>query len=163
MDIIRNDTAKQYKEVRKILRANNKIDTIQKDDFKIIRWVFYAVVVVTMLYVLTSCSMAASVDMSVKTLDKGINVNKYADAIYIIEGGKHTKHPYGILGHWHKSPRIICINTIKHQYRRWLKQGKPGAFTAFLGRVYAPVGCWNDVGTNQYWVRNLNYYLMKGE
>ena len=91
-----------------------------------------------------------------------IQANKIADAIYIIEGGRKTHHPYGVLGKWHKSPRTICINTIKHQYRNWAKSGRKMAFTAYLGHVYAPVGCNNDVGTNKYWISNLNWYIQKG-
>lgn len=62
--------------------------------------------------------------------------------------------PYGVLGHWHKSPRIICINTIKHKMRLW--DGR-GDFTVFLGKTYSPPSI------NPYWVRNVNWFLMKGK
>lgn len=84
-----------------------------------------------------------------------VNVEKLADAIYKAEGGSKTSHPYGILKHYKTTtPRQACINTIKHAMRDY----KSGDFISFLGSRYCPVGCSNDVGTNQYWIKNVKYF-----
>lgn len=79
-------------------------------------------------------------------------INHIADSIYLAEGGSKTRHPYGILGKWHKSPRTICINTIKHQLKRW--NGK-GDFIVFLGKTYSPPNI------NPNWVRLVKYFMRK--
>ena len=85
-----------------------------------------------------------------------------ANAIYKAEGGAKTKHPYGILAHYkHTTPRQACINTIRHARRDW--NGK-GDFIAFLGSRYCPIGASNDpTGLNKNWVKNVRYFLNKGE
>jgi hypothetical protein len=81
--------------------------------------------------------------------------DQLADAIFRAENSK--SHPYGILAHYkHTTPRQACLNTIVHAYRDW--NGK-GDFIEFLGSRYCPVGCDNDNGTNQYWVRNVKLFL----
>ena len=87
--------------------------------------------------------------------------NQIADAIYRAEGGSKTAHPYGILKHYKTTtPRQAAINTIRHARRDW--DGK-GDFISFLGSRYCPVGCDNDIGTNQYWIGNVNAILKGGE
>lgn len=88
--------------------------------------------------------------------------DQIADAIYKAEGGSKTAHPYGILGHWHQSPRQICLNTIAHARRDWNGQGD---FIAFLGSRYAPTkNCTNDPkNLNKNWVRNVKFFLKKGD
>lgn len=87
-----------------------------------------------------------------------IDVGKLADAIYLAEGGAKTSHPYGILKKYKTTtPRQACINTINHALRDF----KGGDFISFLGSRYCPVGCSNDVGTNQYWIKNVKYFYYK--
>jgi hypothetical protein len=89
-----------------------------------------------------------------------IDIERLANAIYRAEGGANTKHPYGILGHWHKPARVICINTIKHALKDF--NGK-GDFISFLGSRYCPVGCSNDNGTNRFCIKNVKYYYERGK
>jgi hypothetical protein len=86
--------------------------------------------------------------------------DQIANAIYLAEGGAKTAHPYGILTKYKvTTPRQACINTIAHAKRDW--NGK-GDFISFLGNRYCPVGCDNDNGTNQYWIKNVHYFLTVG-
>lgn len=89
-------------------------------------------------------------------------VNQWANAIFKAEGIR-SMHPYGILARYkHTTPRQACINTIKHRYSLWVNQGRPGNFIAYLASVYAPVGSNTDNGTNQFWAKNVSYFLNKG-
>jgi hypothetical protein len=89
-----------------------------------------------------------------------VDVERLATAIWHAEGGQHTSHPYGILAHYkHTTPRQACINTIKHQYKEYVRKGRHGPFIAFLGNVYCPVGALNDPrGLNANWVKNVTYF-----
>ena len=91
----------------------------------------------------------------------GYTSNQWADAIYIAEGGAKTRHPYGILAKYkHTTPRQACINTVKHKYRDWVKAGQQGAFLAYLGAKYCPVGASNDPdGLNKNWISNVKHWL----
>ena len=78
-----------------------------------------------------------------------------ANAIYKAEGGHKTKHPYGILSKYkHTTARQACLNSIRHRLRQW--NGK-GDFIRFLGLTYSPPSI------NPYWVKNVHYFLEKGE
>ena len=91
------------------------------------------------------------------------DANKIADAIYHIEGGSHTKYPYGIVSIKTNNPRQACINTIEHTYIRWQASGKTNNFYEFLARRYAPVGVSNDPhGLNRNWLKNLTNSLPQG-
>ena len=90
----------------------------------------------------------------------GYSVNQWCNAIYKAEGGQKTRHPYGILAHYkHTTPRQACINTIKSKYKAYKLSGLK---TPFLASKYCPVGCSNDRGTNQYWIKNVSFYLKQG-
>ena len=84
--------------------------------------------------------------------------NKIADAIYRVENSK--KYPYGIKSiNTHGDPvlaRKICLNTIRNNYQRWLKAGKPGDYLSFLGNRYAPL---SDSPLNKNWLPNLRRIL----
>ena len=84
--------------------------------------------------------------------------SQIADAIYKAENSE--KYPYGILTKYkHTTPRQACLNTIAHARKDF--NGK-GDFILFLAKRYAPVNCDNDNGTNQFWYKNVCYYLRKG-
>jgi len=153
--LIRNDTAKQYRSIRKLLHGNiPEHDEIQKVPL----WGR-----VLQIFAILLCIGGIAYILILPGCAYGYTVDQYANAIYKAEGGAKTRHPYGILAHYkHTTARQACINTIKHQYNRWTISGRKMPFTAFLGHVYAPIGCSNDVGTNQYWVKNVNWFLMKG-
>lgn len=113
------------------------------------RRIMWDIVVILLLLVLcigfAGCAQAYTLD-------------QYAEAIHKAEGNDN----YGILKHYkHTSYRQACKNSVKHRYRQWVAGGRKGAFTAFLGGFYCPVGCNNDNGTNKYWINNVNYWLIR--
>lgn len=72
-----------------------------------------------------------------------VNTNAIADAIYVAEGGKKTRFPYGIS--LKKSgiqtadeadARKICLNTISHALNDWRVGGSKGNFIDFLSLRY---------------------------
>ncbi len=74
-----------------------------------------------------------------------INTNAIADAIYVAEGGKKTRFPYGISAKKsgiqtkdEADARKICINTIGHAYSDWKAKGSKGDFIDFLSLRYDP-------------------------
>jgi hypothetical protein len=88
---------------------------------------------IALFFILTVCVKMAASD---------IDANKLANAIYIIEGGKATKYPYGVKsvvtrGNRAKA-RKICINTIRNTYKRWLEENKPNNFLDYLADRYCP-------------------------
>ena len=87
-----------------------------------------------------------------------------ADAIYKAEGAEKAKVPYGILSVKVKDEaeaRRVCLNTIRNNRKRFLKQTKYKTYLEFLASRYCPVGCENDNGTNKYWLKNVKYFLNK--
>lgn len=89
--------------------------------------------------------------------------NQLADAIYVVEGGSKTKHPYGIKSVKTKDPRAVCIKTIQNNHNRWLKANKPGKFLDFLANRYCPVAGKNltisEKKCNKNWLPNLKKVL----
>ena len=93
-----------------------------------------------------------------------VDVDRIADAIYVIEGGSKTKFPYGIRSIDTKGDvakaRKICINTIRNNHKRWLKTEKKSEFLSFLANRYAPIGAANDPkNLNSNWLKNLKTQL----
>ncbi len=89
-------------------------------------------------------------------------VNRIVDAIYIIEGGAKAKKPFGILSvpcNSYAACRKICANTVRNNYKRWERAGRPGDYLEFLAARYCPVGAENDNGTNKFWLTNLRRIL----
>ena len=89
-----------------------------------------------------------------------------ANAIYLAEGGKKAKVPYGILSVKVKDEqeaKQICINTIRNNRVRFAKQNKYTDFIEFLGSRYAPIqSVANDPkGLNRFWIKNVKYFLIK--
>jgi hypothetical protein len=95
-----------------------------------------------------------------------IDTERLADAIYMAEGGSHTRHPYGILKKYKTTtPRQACINTIKSALRRYDKSDKSVDFISFLGKTYCPTqGKYltnDEKRLNMYWVNNVKFFLKK--
>lgn len=87
---------------------------------------------------------------------------QYCQAIYIIEGGAKTKHPYGILTKYkNTTPKQACLNTVNHKHKDWVTQGSHGSFTNYLGSKYCPINSDTDDGTCVNWIPNLKFYLAK--
>ena len=82
---------------------------------------------------------------------------KIADAIYKVEGGAKTKHPYGILSVKTSNPRKVCLVTIYHNEVRWQDAGSKGDYLNFLADVYCPKSA-DPVG-NKNWKTNIHKFL----
>lgn len=70
-------------------------------------------------------------------------------------------HPYGIMVKFkNTSPRQACLNTVRHKYRNWVKEGYKGDFIDYLASRYAPLCAKNDpCNLNQYWAKNVRFFL----
>jgi len=91
-----------------------------------------------------------------------IPVDKIVDAIYRVEGGARARKPFGVLSvpcDGYNDCRRICENTVRNNFRRWEKAGRPGDYLEFLAARYCPVGAENDNGTNKFWLTNLRRIL----
>ena len=88
-----------------------------------------------------------------------------ANAIYRAEGGVKTKHPYGILKRYRTTTaRQACLNTIKNHRKRHASHDCGLDFIECLGGRYCPtIGATNDPqGLNKNWIKNVKYFLTKG-
>jgi len=79
---------------------------------------------------------------------------KIADAIYKLEGGTKTKHPYGVLSIKTNNPRRVCLVTIYHNELRWKSQGSHGDYLDYLADVYCPRSA--DPKGNKNWHNNIH-------
>lgn len=84
---------------------------------------------------------------------------KIADAIYKVEGGSKTKHPYGVLSVQTSDPRHVCLVTIYHNEVRWQSAGSNGDFLDYLANVYCPKSA--DPKGNKNWHTNIHKFLDK--
>lgn len=88
--------------------------------------------------------------------------NKIVDSIYLAEGGSKAKVPYGILSvkvSSKEEARRVCYNTVRNNWKRWEKAGRPGTYLEFLAKRYAPIGAKNDPwGYNKNWLKNVSFY-----
>jgi hypothetical protein len=150
MDIIRRDTARQYRSIRKILRGSEPEVFDHPPEMSLTKKILFTLGI-TGLVILGSCS-----------LSHAYTVDQLATAIGKAENSK--SHPYGIMVKYaHTSPRNACKNTVMHQYRNWLAVGHPGAFLGYLAAHYAPLNASNDPnGLNRNWIRNVSYFLREG-
>lgn len=170
--LMRKDTAKHMRQVHRalLIHTYEDEDKLEKSVSKFKTMVMAIVLIITLFLVFAGCSSVASASTASKAIISepniaGHSLNQWCAAIYLAEGGEHTKHPYGILAHYkHTTPLQACRNTVTHQYRQWLKSSKRERFLDYLARHYAPVGASNDPrGLNKNWVNNVEYYLGKGQ
>ena len=85
-----------------------------------------------------------------------------ADAIFKSEGSHKARVPYGVLsipvrGEAHA--RLITLNSIRNNWARWLKAGKPGDFVSFMAKRWCPPSV--DPTGHRNWVRNVKAYLRR--
>jgi hypothetical protein len=157
---MRQDTAKQYKQIRKILQSGRSEplpddDTAWMDESRTFNagMVIICLVLGFAMCLIASCAHAEMI--------AGYDVQVWANAIKKAENS--TSHPYGIMATFkHTSPRQACINTVRHKHRLWCKNscGKP--FISYLASKYAPIGASNDPnGLNRHWVKNVQHFLDK--
>ena len=99
----------------------------------------------------------------VKMAASEVDANKIADAIYIIEGGKSTKYPYGVKSVATKGNRAkarkICINTIRNTHKRWIADNKPIDFLDYLANRYCPPSV--DKMGNARWKVNIRKFTVE--
>lgn len=89
-------------------------------------------------------------------------VNRFADVIYKIEGGDRARKPYGVLSvkvNSKDEARRVTINSIRNNWKRWHKAGKPGDFITFMARRWCPPSA-DPVG-HRNWVKNAKFYMEK--
>ena len=82
---------------------------------------------------------------------------RIANAIYQVEGGTHTRFPYGIKSVQTHNPRQVCLNTIANNFNRWQRAGAHGDFLDYLANVYCPSSA--DKRGNENWKRNIHKLL----
>jgi len=112
------------------------------------------------LILLTACTAYAN-NFVPRTLSQQ---NALADAIYKAEGGKETRYPFGIRSvrcSGYEDCRVVCLNTIKNNIKRWEKsvnQGDDRDYLTFLWHRYAPP---KSHHLNNHWLTNVLYFLNK--
>lgn len=82
---------------------------------------------------------------------------RVVNAIYRVEGGEKARSPYGVLSVKVKSPadaRRVCENTVRNNWTRWEKAGRPGHFLDFLADRYCPPSA--DPKGNRNWKKNIH-------
>lgn len=90
--------------------------------------------------------------------------NQIVNAIYKAEGGKKAISPFGILSvtcEGFNSCRRVCFQTVRNNRKRYARYGYKQfkTFEEFLGSRYCPVSAHK---LNKNWVRNVRYFLSKG-
>ena len=86
--------------------------------------------------------------------------DRMADAIYKAEGGDKTRFPYGVKSVKVKDrqeARKVTINSVRNNWKRWERAGKPGKFVDFMADRWCPVSV-DPVG-NENWKSNVRKLL----
>lgn len=89
-------------------------------------------------------------------------VNKVVDAIYKAEGGRKTRHPYGILSVKTSNPRQTCFEVVNWRYVMWSSSSvlRKEPFLLYLSRSYCPLNDPRDIHKlNKNWVNNVRFFL----
>lgn len=122
-----------------------------------------------MRYIILNLTIYALLTINNTALASSINpnfANKIVDAIYKIEGAEKAVKPFGILSvpcDGYADCRQICLNTVRNNYKRWLKSDRSKTYLEFLANRYAPVGVSNDPNNlNKNWLSNLQRVLFEG-
>ena len=137
---------------------------------KTLAWVIYVGILTFILVGSTFLNIKYAHSAEENFLDTGMTqgeffahiqplVDDYVAAIYKAEGGAAAKKPFGVLSvpcSGYTDCKRVCENTVRNNYVRWIKAGRPGEFTAFLGSRYAPV---EAHPLNRNWVKNVNALL----
>lgn len=103
--------------------------------------------------VLCACIFIACGDVFARVPDA--EAQRIASAIYLAEGGKKARVPFGIESikvSGYENARRICINTIQNNHDRWIEAGSPGEYLDFLSRRYCPLN-------SAVWLKNVRYFL----
>jgi hypothetical protein len=81
------------------------------------------------------------------------DIQHIVHAIYIAEGGSHTKHPYGILSVHTKHPAQVCQRTIEHAAKDYKAVKVDRCFIHYLASRYCPAS--SDLQGNVNWNNNV--------
>lgn len=148
--LVNSDLFKTMRTGKRLLRAEYEYEYKNKVKSNYIGLLVAVLILLAVLFFMAGCACASEP-----------NYSQYADVIYKVENSK--SHPYGIMKKYkHTTPRTACINTMKHQYRNWVKAGSPGDYIKWLSYHYAPLNVSNDpFGLNRNWERNFRAILFK--
>ena len=97
----------------------------------------------------------AAPDPSAAVIDHAY-ANSIVDAIWHIEGGSKTKYPFGIMSvkcAGYDECRKVSMNTVRNNWKRWQKAGRPGEYLDFLANKYCPIE--HDPVGNANWKKNI--------
>jgi hypothetical protein len=89
------------------------------------------------------------------------------EAIFKAEGGYKAQYLFGIRSVSYNSfeeAEKICYNTVRNNRKRYKDYGYKNynTFLEFLASRYAPLNVNNDPNNlNQYWLKNVKYFLEK--
>ena len=89
-------------------------------------------------------------------LQASVDENRLADAIYVAEGGKAAKVPYGILSVKVKDEvdaRRICLNSIRNNQKRFGKVSDAD-FIRLMANRWCPIK--SDPQGNANWKKNVS-------
>ena len=154
---VRGQTAKQYREIRKLLRNSEPLYEIESKPSLLSKIGF--ALLITGICILGSCKLAHAQEFSDMA---------YVNAIYLAEGGNHAQYPYGIKSIKCTSEslcRNICLTTVRNNKRRYKEYGYKiyPRFIQFLGSRFCPTTDRNltqiERKLNQYWIKNVEYFL----
>lgn len=87
-----------------------------------------------------------------------VDAGKLADAIYLAEGGKLAKVPYGVLSIRTSNPRQVCLNSIRNNQKRF-GDVSDAEFINCMADRWCPSSA-DPVG-NRNWKRNVTYFYFK--
>jgi len=91
---------------------------------------------------------------------------KLCRAIFQAEGGHRAQYLYGIRSVPYSDvldARQICLNTIRNNKKRFMRQAEYDDYLEFLASRYCPIGAENDpTGLNQHWIKNVQYFYERG-
>ena len=80
-------------------------------------------------------------------------INALVLAIYLAEGGSHTRYPYGIMSVHTQNPRNVCVLTIEHALKDYPSHVIDLNFINFLSTRYCPPSI--DKTGNKHWRHNV--------
>ena len=149
---MRNDTAKQYRNIRSILRRVTPQDHKVVDDLLFILAV--CLFILGACFSFPSCAHAETIE--------GYSINQWVEAIHHTEGNDN----YGILSvkcQKGSECKRICANTVRNNYKRWRRTTQSVPFVLFLQRRFCPLKAVNDPsGLNYNWLKNVQWFLKEG-
>lgn len=153
--LLRNDTAKHYREVRRLLQGSDCCDLHERRPSRIrnFDWAKAILIVLAVLAILFSTFKICH--------GKEYSNEEICKAIRKAEGNSN----YGIISVKCSSEsecRKVCLRTIRNNRKRYAKveQSYSGDFVHFLATRYAPIGAGNDPkGLNKNWEKNVRWFL----